>query len=356
MDMPLIGTVADATQPGQLRSLKGPCSVRDIVLYYHGTNQAALTARMANDLGPSFKIKEVGNRAPVGDVLSLARPQFLMTQWEYIAGWFHEVSVAGGDYTAVLPASFAVGDNCPNALFVPAGNELEIEIPPLDEAGANIANVSCTIFAVLSDLSHTRYVPRIFQRRIDLAGQERHNIPEATALSILTSSTGNDPDYVRFLQGASDRKMDAPPEALYALYQTLGIMGALPTMAGDVVFDWTRNGRDIAAAIGGGWYLETVGGTNHAHLMTYGLDFKHPERFAASREAVKDGIARARKLASLSQVTPEMVREAIAPAPPGGTQPTPPPQRFPGKQPAGAKKSALPFLNRAKKAQARFQL
>lgn len=281
----LINSVANAKIPGQVVTLKGPALIREILLIYSGTNKAGRTAAMADDLGGHLRINEAGGSGMLGDIVSLVRPQFLFTFWEAFQGWFYEVSVDEGEYIGVLPVPFHCGDNDDNVLFVPPGASLEIQIPTLDAGDLELANVSCEVVATLSDRNRMSYVPRIFERRVDLGAVGQDPIPENTGVMIATSASDTDPDRISVLRG-TDRRHYLSRDAAYAVYQTIMHMEAAPIMAGDIVYDFTDMGQDRTELIGGGNVFEVLNGVGYLSLMTYALDMHHTARMIAAKKYV----------------------------------------------------------------------
>ena len=282
----LIDSVANAKVPNQVVLLHGPALIREILLIYSGTNKTGRTAEMADDLGGHLRINEAGGSGMLGDIVSLIRPQFLMTFWEAFQGWFYEVSVDDGDYLGVLPVPFHCGDNDDNAFFLPVNATLEIQVPTLDEGDLELVNVSCEVVATLSDRNPMAYVPRIFERRIDLGAVGQETIAENVGVMIATAADTTDPDRISILRG-TDRRHYLSFGAAYAAYQTLMHMEALPTMVGDIVYDFTDMGQDRTELIGGGNVFETLNGVGFLSLMTYAMDMHHTDRMVAAKKYVQ---------------------------------------------------------------------
>lgn len=337
----LINSVANAKVANQVVTLHGPALIREILLIYSGTNKTGRTAAMADDLGGHLRINEAGGSGLLGDICSLIRPQFLMTFWEAFQGWFHEVSVDDGDYISVLPVPFHCGDNDDNVLFVPSGAALEVQIPTLDAGDLELVNVSCEVVATLSDRNTMSYVPRIFERRIDLGAVGQDRIPENTAVMIATSADDTDPDRISILRG-TDRRHYLSRAAAYAVYQTIMHMEALPTMAGDIVYDFTDLGKDRTELIGGGNVFEVLNGVGFLSLMTFAMDMHHTARMMEARRYVdrltgelasrarQVGIASEAVSAAATQISllPGFASKSATLMPgPGGTSPLPPVRR-----------------------------
>jgi hypothetical protein len=286
----LINSVANAKVMNQVVTLKGPALIREILLIYSGTNKTGRTASMADDMAGHLRINEAGGSGMLGDIVSLIRPQFLMTFWEAFQGWFYEVSIDDGAYVSVLPVPMHCGDNDDNVLYLPAGASLEIQIPTLDAGDVELVNVSCEIVATLADRNTMSYVPRIFERRIDLGAVGQDPIPENTAVMIATSAAGPapvDPDRISILRG-TDRRHYLSRVAAYAVYQTLMHMEALPTMAGDIVYDFTSLGQDRTELIGGGNVFEVLNGAGYLSLMTYAMDMHHTDHRSKQRPSSQE--------------------------------------------------------------------
>jgi len=283
----LINSVANAKVANQVVTLKGPALIREILLIYTGTNKAGQTASMTTSMGGHLRINEAGGSGMLGDLVSLIRPEFFLTFWEAFIGWFYEVSVDAGAYVGVLPVPFHTGANDDNAFFLPAGANLEVQVPTMDAADTELDNVSCEVVATLSDRNIMSYVPRIFQRRIDLGAVGQDPIPENTAVMIATSASTMDPDRISILRG-TERRHYLSRVAAYAVYQTLMHMEAAPSMAGDIVYDFTDLGTDRTEIIGGGNVFEVLNGAGYLSLMTYSMDMHHTERMNQAKKYVQD--------------------------------------------------------------------
>lgn len=282
----LVNSVANAKVANQVVTLKGPALIREILFTYIGTNKVGHTASMAEHMGGHLRINEAGGSGMLGDIVSLIRPQFFLTFWEAFQGWFYEVSVDDGDYVGVLPVPLHAGDNDDNAYFLPAGYSLEIQVPTMDAGDTELDHVHCEVDVTLSDRNPMGYVPRIFQRRIDLGAVGQDPIAENTAVMIATSATDTDPDRISVMRG-SDRRHYLGRAAAYAVYQTLMHMEAAPTMAGDIVYDFTDMGTDRTELIGGGNMFEVLNGVGYLSLMTYAMDMHHTDRMAAADEYIR---------------------------------------------------------------------
>ena len=290
----LVNSVANAKVANQVVTLKGPCLIREILLIYSGTNKAGHTANMAAHLGGHLRVNEAGGSGMLGDIISLIRPQFILTFWEAFQGWFYELSVDDGAYLGVLPVPMHTGDNDDNAFFLPSGYSLEIQVPTMDAGDTELVNVSCEVSVTLSDRNPMGYVPRIFQRRIDLGAVGQDPIPENTAVMIATSATDTDPDRISILRG-TDRRHYLSRGAAYAAYQTLMHMEAAPTMAGDIVYDFTDMGMDRTELIGGGNVFEVLNGVGYLSLMTYAMDMHMANNKAQKRRQNKAHRSRQRR-------------------------------------------------------------
>lgn len=332
MKIRLVNSVANAKVANQVVTLKGPALIREILLTYSGKNKTGHTASLAADLGGHLRVNEAGGSGMLGDIISLIRPQFLMTFWEAFQGWFYEVSIDDGAYLAVLPIPMHAGDNDDNAFFLPSGYSLEIQVPTLDAADTELASVSCEVSVTLSDRNTMSYVPRIFQRRIDLGAVGQDPIPENTAVMIASSATDTDPDRISILRG-TDRRHYLSRVAAYAVYQTLMHMEAAPTMAGDIVYDMTDMGMDRTELIGGGNVFEVLNGVGYLSLMTYAMDMHHTARMAAANRYIQsltgDLAVRARAV-GISSGALTAAASAITPLPgfntPGTPRRLPPPR------------------------------
>lgn len=288
MRINLVDTIPDATVEG-IVGYEGPAMVREIVLVYEGTMDAGKDIAL-DDLDGQLIISHHGG-AELGDIVSLGRPEFMVTFCEANGGRTVVQNNVDESFTMILRIPFHLKDDR-NGLYLAPNERLQIEVPPLDDTDIDETE-DCTVqvYAILGD-AVTRYIPRVHDRRIDLGGIRKEHIPEGTAVIILTCGSTTNPDRITVLRG-EQRLTYVDWDGYYALWQTVYDQDDAPTLKGDQYLDWTQCGRHLSDALGVGQVLELVQGSGHLDMFTYSLDYHVPSRTVQSAQFQQTEITRA---------------------------------------------------------------
>lgn len=278
MRLQLVDTLPDA-RVGGVVTMEGPATITDLFLYFTGVNLAGSHANMATQLAGPLIVSHNGG-SELGDIVSLGRPQSLITMCENQKGRFVETSVNGGQYQGVLQIPFHLG-NDENGIYLGPNERLQIQIGAF--AGTNIEPLqpfTCEITARVADVV-TRYIPRIHDLRVDLGGIRKERLPEGTAVLVLTAGSVANPGRLAVLRGEK-RLLYIDWDAYFSIYQAMYESDSVPHMATDLFVDFTDLGRHLSDALGSGQVLELQDGSVFLTMMTYSLDYHVPSRTALS--------------------------------------------------------------------------
>jgi hypothetical protein len=288
MRINLVDTIANAGVGGVV-TFEGPGTVSDVLLCFKGTNAAAAHMHLATDLTGPLIISHHGG-SELGDIVSLRRPQSLITHQEAMRGRFVEATGNGVAYDSVLIVPFHLGFD-DNALYVGPNERLQIVVPPFTDTNKLAASAfTCEVSVKMAD-AITRYIPRIHDLTVDLGGLRKERINESTAVMILTSGSTTDPARFALLRGET-RLCYVDWEAYYAIWQAIFFEDSVPTMTGDQYIDSTDLGRHLGDALGTGQVLELDGGTGTLVMYTFSLDYHVPTRLALSAAYTAGEIAK----------------------------------------------------------------
>lgn len=278
MRIQLVDTIPDASVGGVV-SFEGPGTVTDIFCYFSGTNGAGKTASLLTDLGSPLIVSHHGGNE-LGDIVSLGRPQSLITMCEATRGRFVQVSTAGAAYEAVLQVPLHLGYD-DNGLYIAPNERLQIEVPAHSDADLAAGSAfTCEVTVKLAD-TLTRYIPRIHDMRVDLGGMRKERLPEGTAVIVLTKGDTTNPDRIAILRG-EQRLLYTDWDAYSAIWQSMFMADSAMSMTGDQYIDFTDLGRHMGDALGSGQILEFQGGSDYLQMCTFSLDYHVPSRTGLS--------------------------------------------------------------------------